>query len=80
MLENAAIVRREYEAFDVGDLETLTELFDENAEWHTPGQGPLAGDAVGRDESSPGSAATRARRTARSRPRSSASSPTKTAG
>ena len=49
MLENAAIVRRGYEALSAGNLALLTELFDEKAAWHTPGRGLLAGDAVGRD-------------------------------
>ena len=47
--ENAEIVRRAYEAFNRADLETLTELFDENASWHTPGRSPIAGDNQGRD-------------------------------
>ena len=47
--ENAAVVRRGYEAFNSADMETLTEIFDENASWHTPGQGPLAGDHRGRE-------------------------------
>jgi uncharacterized protein len=47
--ENAAIVRRGYEAFNAGDMETLTELFDENASWHTPGRSPIAGDHEGRE-------------------------------
>jgi hypothetical protein len=47
--ENAAIVSRAYEAFNTADMETLTELFDENASWHTPGHGMLAGDHEGRD-------------------------------
>ena len=47
--ENAAVVRRGYEAFNTGDMETLTEVFDENASWHTPGRGPLAGRYEGRD-------------------------------
>ena len=50
MPRNAAIVRRGYEAFDSGDhRRRLTELFGENASWHTPGRSPLAGDIVGRD-------------------------------
>ena len=28
--ENAAVVRRGYEAFNSGDMETLTEIFDES--------------------------------------------------
>jgi ketosteroid isomerase-like protein len=46
---NAAIVRRGYEAFNRGDLETLVELFGDTVSWHTPGRSPLAGDVVGRD-------------------------------
>ena len=47
---NAEIVGRAYEAFNTGDMETLTELFHEDACWHTPGRSPLAGDTHGRDE------------------------------
>lgn len=49
MAGNAAIVRRGYEALEVGDLETLTELFRDDVSWHTPGRSPLAGDVVGRE-------------------------------
>ena len=47
--ENAALIRRGYEAFNAGDMDTLTEMFDENAVWHTPGRSSLAGDHHGRD-------------------------------
>ena len=47
--ENVAIMRRAYEAFNSGDMKTLTELFDESAVWHTPGRSSLAGDHQGRD-------------------------------
>jgi ketosteroid isomerase-like protein len=47
--ENAEVVRRGYQAFNAGDMATLTELFDENASWHAPGRSPLAGDYDGRD-------------------------------
>src|SRR3954451_17202692 len=47
--EDVAVVRRGYEAFNTGDMKTLTELFDENASWHTPGRGSLAGDHDGRE-------------------------------
>jgi uncharacterized protein len=47
--QNAEIVRRGYAAFNSGDMKTLTEIFDENASWHTPGRGSLAGDYNGRD-------------------------------
>ena len=46
---NAALVRRGYEAFNTADIEALTELFDENASWHTPGRSPIAGDHNGRE-------------------------------
>ena len=49
MHKNAEIVRRGYHAFNTADMKTLTELFDENASWHTPGQGSIAGDRVGRE-------------------------------
>ena len=47
--ENVATVRRGYEAFNTADMATLTEIFAENASWHTPGQSSIAGDYVGRD-------------------------------
>ncbi len=47
--EDAELIRRGYEAFNSADMETLTDLFDENASWHTPGQSPIAGDFEGRD-------------------------------
>jgi ketosteroid isomerase-like protein len=47
--ENLAIVRRGYEAFNKGDMETLTELFDEGAAWPVPGRSSLAGDHEGRE-------------------------------
>jgi uncharacterized protein len=47
--ENVAIMRRAYEAFNTGDIETLTELFDERAVWHLPGRSSMANDYQGRD-------------------------------
>lgn len=47
--KNAGIVRRGYQAFNSGDMETLAEIFHEDASWHTPGRGPTAGDRKGRD-------------------------------
>jgi ketosteroid isomerase-like protein len=46
---NAEIVRRGYTAFNSADMETLAEIFDDAASWHTPGRSPVAGDAIGRD-------------------------------
>jgi uncharacterized protein len=47
--ENAEVIRRGYEAFNSGDLETLAELIDENVVWHVPGRSSLAGDYQGRE-------------------------------
>jgi ketosteroid isomerase-like protein len=47
--KNAELVRRGYEAFNTADMKTLTELFHENAVWHTPGQGSIAGSRKGRN-------------------------------
>jgi uncharacterized protein len=47
--KNIENVRRGYAAFNSGDMKTLTELFQENASWHTPGRSPIAGDHKGRD-------------------------------
>ena len=47
--DNAAVVRRGYEAFNTADIPALMELFDESVSWHTPGRSSLAGDHVGRE-------------------------------
>jgi ketosteroid isomerase-like protein len=47
--KSAEVIRRGYHAFNTADMKTLTELFDENASWHTPGRSILAGDHKGRD-------------------------------
>jgi ketosteroid isomerase-like protein len=47
--ENVAVMRRAYEAFNVGDVDTLNEIFDENAAWHLPGRSSMAKDYQGRD-------------------------------
>jgi len=49
MHENAEIIRRGYQAFNAGDVNTLMELFDENASWQTPGRSSAAGDRKGRE-------------------------------
>jgi ketosteroid isomerase-like protein len=45
--ENVATMRRAYEAFNTGDMNTLTELMDETV-WHLPGRSQMAGDYQGR--------------------------------
>src|SRR5437868_15263020 len=47
--ENVAIMQRAYDAFNTGDIDTLTELFDEDAVWHLPGRSSMADDYKGRD-------------------------------
>jgi ketosteroid isomerase-like protein len=47
--ENVAIMQRAYDAFNAADIDTLTELFDENIVWHLPGQSAMAKDYEGRD-------------------------------
>jgi ketosteroid isomerase-like protein len=47
--ENREIIRRGYEAFNAADMATLTEIFDEGVQWHSPGRGAMAGDYDGRD-------------------------------
>jgi hypothetical protein len=66
--ENAEIVRRGYEAFNNADIDTLAELMDENASWHTPGRSPIAGDYLVATPSSRNSASTGVTRAAPSRP------------
>jgi uncharacterized protein (TIGR02246 family) len=47
--EDAELVRRGYEAFGAGDMETLAELFAEDAVWHVPGSASISGTKQGRD-------------------------------
>jgi ketosteroid isomerase-like protein len=47
--ENVAIMQRAYDAFNVGDVNTLTEIFDESAVWHLPGRSSMAKDYEGRN-------------------------------
>src|SRR5258708_14288985 len=47
--QNVAIMQRAYDAFNTGDINTLTELFDESAVWHLPGRSSMADDYKGRD-------------------------------
>jgi ketosteroid isomerase-like protein len=47
--ENVATMQRAYDAFNTGDIDTLTELFDESAVWHLPGRSSMAKDYQGRD-------------------------------
>jgi uncharacterized protein len=46
----AELIRRGYHAFNTGDMVMLTELFDANSTWETPGNSPVAGKFDGRDK------------------------------
>lgn len=46
-----AVVRKGYEAFSKGDIDTLqNEIFTEDIVWHVPGRNPLSGDYKGISE------------------------------
>lgn len=47
---NVEVIRRGYEAFEKGDLETIQKLFAEDAILHVGGRSPISGDYKGRDE------------------------------
>ena len=46
---NEELVRRGFDAFAKGDVDTLRELFDQAAVWHVPGRNQLSGDYRGMD-------------------------------
>ena len=46
---NEELVRSAFDAFAKGDVDTLRELFDQDAVWHVPGRSPLSGDHRGMD-------------------------------
>jgi ketosteroid isomerase-like protein len=48
--EDVAVVRRGYEAFNSGDIETLKDLFAPDAVWRVGGSGGLAGVKQGKEE------------------------------
>ena len=46
---NEELVRSAFEAFANGDTDTLRQLIDQDAVWHTPGRNQLSGDHRGVD-------------------------------
>jgi len=46
---NEDLIRRGYDAFSRGDMQTLHDLFHPDVVWHAPGRGLLAGDHQGVD-------------------------------
>jgi hypothetical protein len=49
MQSNADLVRRGYEAFNTGDVQTLVELIRDDAVFYQPGANAVSGDHRGRD-------------------------------
>ena len=47
---NVDFLRRGYEAFSTGDMETLSTLFADDIVWHVPGRSPVAGDYEGKEQ------------------------------
>jgi ketosteroid isomerase-like protein len=47
---NEELVRKGFEAFSKGDLDTVRALFDPDAVWHAPGRSPLSSDYRGVDD------------------------------
>lgn len=47
---NEDLLRKGYQAFAAGDMQTLSDLFADDVVWHVPGQNPLAGTYRGKDE------------------------------
>ena len=46
---NEDVIRRGYEAFSTGDMDTLRELFEPDIVWHVPGRNAISGDHRGPD-------------------------------
>jgi ketosteroid isomerase-like protein len=47
--KNVELVRRGYEAFQKGDMDTLREIMAADVVWHTPGNSVISGDKKGID-------------------------------
>src|SRR5262245_55664808 len=48
--DNVDIIRRGYEAFSAGEVETVMDLFDDDVEWVQPGQSAVSGTFHGKAE------------------------------
>jgi uncharacterized protein len=48
--QNIQLVKKGYEAFIAGDIETLMSLLDDNIEWIQPGQSSVSGTYHGKGE------------------------------
>ncbi|TPG31650.1 nuclear transport factor 2 family protein [Mycolicibacterium hodleri] len=48
--DNIALVKKGYEAFTAGDVDTVMNMFDDNIEWVQPGDSALSGTYHGKAE------------------------------
>jgi len=48
--ENKELIKRGYEAFSAGDVETVMDLFDDDVEWVQPGASAVSGTFHGKAE------------------------------
>ncbi len=48
--DNIEVIKRGYEAFSAGDLETVMSLFDDDVEWVQPGESAVSGTFHGKAE------------------------------
>jgi uncharacterized protein len=47
---NEDLLRRGYDAFSAGDIDTVLSVFADNIAWHNPGSSQIAGDYHGHQE------------------------------
>ena len=48
--KNIELVKKGYEAFSAGDVDTVMSLFDDNIEWVQPGDSAISGTYHGKAE------------------------------
>ncbi len=48
--DNIALIKKGYEAFSSGDMETIMSLFDDDVEWVQPGNSTISGTYHGKGE------------------------------
>ncbi|MBV9090785.1 MAG: nuclear transport factor 2 family protein [Mycobacteriaceae bacterium] len=48
--DNIELIKKGYEAFSAGDIETVMNLFDDNIEWVQPGESAISGTYHGKGE------------------------------
>jgi uncharacterized protein len=50
MHPNGELIRRGFDAFAAGDMNTIDGLFADDISWHAPGTGVLSGDYHGKEQ------------------------------